>query len=130
MSLTNMHTPSYDTFIVSLEIYDIQPQEGIALPHTNQIVSSAAQQQMIQDQQQQQAAAGVAGPYRPLNVRDALTYLDQVKLQFSSQTDVYTNFLDIMKDFKSQKYVSLTASFLCLGCLNYLRPEIWVELAL
>ncbi|KAI7871546.1 hypothetical protein BDF14DRAFT_1873462 [Spinellus fusiger] len=40
--------------------------------------------------------------YRPLNVKDALTYLDQVKLQFSDQPEVYNKFLDIMKDFKSQ----------------------------
>ncbi|KAG2220933.1 hypothetical protein INT45_010686, partial [Circinella minor] len=42
------------------------------------------------------------GGYRPLNVRDALTYLDQVKVQFSAHPDVYNQFLDIMKDFKSQ----------------------------
>jgi paired amphipathic helix protein Sin3a len=47
---------------------------------------------------QQQQAAG----YRPLNVRDALSYLDQVKVKFSDQPDVYNRFLDIMKDFKSQ----------------------------
>jgi paired amphipathic helix protein Sin3a len=41
--------------------------------------------------------------YRPLNVRDALSYLDQVKVQFQDQPDVYNRFLDIMKDFKSQK---------------------------
>lgn len=40
--------------------------------------------------------------YRPLNVKDALSYLDQVKIQFYNQADVYNNFLDIMKDFKSQ----------------------------
>ncbi|KAF9544692.1 Transcriptional regulatory protein sin3 [Mortierella hygrophila] len=40
--------------------------------------------------------------YRPLNVRDALSYLDQVKVQFQDQPDVYNRFLDIMKDFKSQ----------------------------
>lgn len=44
--------------------------------------------------------------YRPLNVKDALSYLDQVKVQFSNQAEVYNNFLDIMKDFKSQRYVS------------------------
>lgn len=43
--------------------------------------------------------------YRPLNVKDALSYLDQVKIQFYNQADVYNNFLDIMKDFKSQTYV-------------------------
>ncbi|KAJ3415607.1 Transcriptional regulatory protein sin3 [Chytridiales sp. JEL 0842] len=42
------------------------------------------------------------GNYRPLNVKDALSYLDQVKLQFQDQPDVYNRFLDIMKDFKSQ----------------------------
>ncbi|BGP38581.1 hypothetical protein JCM10450v2_002530 [Rhodotorula kratochvilovae] len=37
-----------------------------------------------------------------LNVRDALTYLDRVKMTFSDQTEVYDRFLTIMKDFKSQ----------------------------
>ncbi|UZJ52825.1 hypothetical protein CBS101457_002145 [Exobasidium rhododendri] len=37
-----------------------------------------------------------------LNVKDALSYLDQVKVQFSDHPDVYNRFLDIMKDFKSQ----------------------------
>ncbi|KAH7918661.1 hypothetical protein BV22DRAFT_1076029 [Leucogyrophana mollusca] len=39
---------------------------------------------------------------RPLNVTDALSYLDAVKMQFHAQPDVYNHFLDIMKDFKSQ----------------------------
>ncbi|CAG8461919.1 45_t:CDS:10 [Acaulospora morrowiae] len=37
-----------------------------------------------------------------LNVKDALSYLDLVKMQFSEQPEVYNRFLDIMKDFKSQ----------------------------
>lgn len=37
-----------------------------------------------------------------LRDQDALTYLDQVKVQFHDQADVYNKFLDIMKDFKSQ----------------------------
>ncbi|KTW30764.1 hypothetical protein T552_00476 [Pneumocystis carinii B80] len=45
--------------------------------------------------------------YRPLNVKDALSYLDQVKIQFSEQPDVYNRFLDIMKDFKSQSIDTL-----------------------
>ncbi len=36
------------------------------------------------------------------NPQDALSYLDQVKVQFVDQPDVYNRFLDIMKDFKSQ----------------------------
>ncbi|EMD34640.1 hypothetical protein CERSUDRAFT_116814 [Gelatoporia subvermispora B] len=39
---------------------------------------------------------------RPLNVTDALSYLDSVKMQFQDNPDVYNRFLDIMKDFKSQ----------------------------
>ncbi|OSX66922.1 hypothetical protein POSPLADRAFT_1077635, partial [Postia placenta MAD-698-R-SB12] len=39
---------------------------------------------------------------RPLNVTDALGYLDSVKAQFQDKPDVYNHFLDIMKDFKSQ----------------------------
>lgn len=35
-------------------------------------------------------------------LQDALSYLDQVKVQFADQPDVYNRFLDIMKDFKSQ----------------------------
>ncbi|KAH9849053.1 hypothetical protein C2E23DRAFT_841668 [Lenzites betulinus] len=41
------------------------------------------------------------GPERPLNVSDALSYLDQVKMQFSERPDVYNEFLDIMKNFKN-----------------------------
>ncbi|THH08411.1 hypothetical protein EW145_g2724 [Phellinidium pouzarii] len=39
---------------------------------------------------------------RPLNVNDALFYLDAVKKQFSKTPVVYNKFLDIMKDFKNQ----------------------------
>ncbi|CAE6387267.1 unnamed protein product [Rhizoctonia solani] len=39
---------------------------------------------------------------RPLNVKDALSYLEMVKLKFQDKPDVYNHFLDIMKDFKSQ----------------------------
>ena len=35
-------------------------------------------------------------------IQDALSYLDQVKVRFVDQPDVYNRFLDIMKDFKSQ----------------------------
>lgn len=39
---------------------------------------------------------------RPLNVSDALSYLDAVKRQFADRAHVYSKFLDIMKDFKNQ----------------------------
>ncbi|KAF3930850.1 hypothetical protein ABW19_dt0202959 [Dactylella cylindrospora] len=47
-------------------------------------------------------SGAVPASYRPLNVKDALSYLDQVKVQFAEHPDVYNRFLDIMKDFKSQ----------------------------
>ena len=48
------------------------------------------------------AGAGAGAQTRPLNVSDALGYLDAVKAQFQDKPDVYNHFLDIMKDFKSQ----------------------------
>ncbi|KAK1757352.1 hypothetical protein QBC47DRAFT_375755 [Echria macrotheca] len=46
-------------------------------------------------------APGMAQGQQPI-LNDALSYLDQVKVQFHEQPDVYNKFLDIMKDFKSQ----------------------------
>ncbi|KPJ05860.1 Paired amphipathic helix protein Sin3a [Papilio xuthus] len=40
--------------------------------------------------------------FQRLKVEDALSYLDQVKFKFSTQPQVYNDFLDIMKEFKSQ----------------------------
>lgn len=45
--------------------------------------------------------------YRPLNVNDALSYLEQVKSQFKDQPEIYNRFLDIMKDFKSQTLANI-----------------------
>ncbi|CUS21721.1 LAQU0S03e09164g1_1 [Lachancea quebecensis] len=68
-----------------------------------------AQQQMLHNQQQQLLQQGVLPlehvqdpSYRPLNFKDALSYLEQVKFQFNNRPDVYNHFLDIMKDYKSQ----------------------------
>ncbi|KAJ2763897.1 Transcriptional regulatory protein sin3, partial [Coemansia nantahalensis] len=47
----------------------------------------------------QQSQTEVAG--RPLNVSDALSYLDMVKSQFHDRPEVYNQFLEIMKEFKS-----------------------------
>jgi paired amphipathic helix protein Sin3a len=43
---------------------------------------------------------GVNQAQQPI-LNDALSYLDQVKVQFADHPDVYNRFLDIMKDFKS-----------------------------
>ena len=39
---------------------------------------------------------------RPLNVTDALTYLDLVKNRFRERPEVYNQFLDVMKKFKGR----------------------------
>lgn len=41
--------------------------------------------------------------FQKLKVEDALSYLDQVKYKFGNQPQVYNDFLDIMKEFKSQR---------------------------
>lgn len=48
-----------------------------------------------------QTAAGQE-KFQRLKVEDALSYLDQVKYKFGDQPQVYNDFLDIMKEFKSQ----------------------------
>ncbi len=50
---------------------------------------------LVQGQQQQY-------PFQRLSVVDALSYLDQVKLLFGDQSEIYNGFIDIMKEFKSQ----------------------------
>lgn len=40
--------------------------------------------------------------FQRLKVEDALSYLDKVKYSFNNQPQVYNDFLDIMKEFKSQ----------------------------
>ena len=45
--------------------------------------------------------SGMNSGQQPI-LNDALTYLDQVKVRFQDQPEVYNKFLDIMKDFKSQ----------------------------
>lgn len=36
-------------------------------------------------------------------MEDALSYLDQVKIRFGSDPATYNGFLEIMKEFKSQR---------------------------
>ncbi|XP_050306229.1 paired amphipathic helix protein Sin3b [Anthonomus grandis grandis] len=43
-----------------------------------------------------------SGNFQRLKVEDALSYLDLVKFKFGSKPQVYNDFLDIMKEFKSQ----------------------------
>lgn len=54
---------------------------------------------------------------RPLNVKDALSYLEMVKVKFQDKPDVYNHFLDIMKDFKSQACVFHRTCIFCAHSL-------------
>jgi paired amphipathic helix protein Sin3a len=58
-------------------------------------------QQPPPQQQTASAQAQGQGPGQQPILNDALSYLDQVKVQFADHPDVYNRFLDIMKDFKS-----------------------------
>lgn len=67
---------------------------GQGLHHSSVLQGSL--QGQAQPQQHQQ--------FQRLKVEDALSYLDQVKFKFGNQPQVYNDFLDIMKEFKSQRY--------------------------
>lgn len=58
--------------------------------HTSSVVTGSAGGQQTSQQ------------FQRLKVEDALSYLDQVKYKFGNQPQVYNDFLDIMKEFKSQ----------------------------
>jgi len=74
-----------------------QGQPGLLMPFAPQQAQAAQQQQQ---QQQMGQAQGQGQGQQPI-LNDALSYLDQVKVQFADHPDVYNRFLDIMKDFKS-----------------------------
>lgn len=89
-------------------------------------VQQPAQVQVQQQQNQTQAtptttaqvpAGGVVAQqqqFQRLKVEDALTYLDKVKYKFGNHPQVYNDFLDIMKEFKSQRYsILLLERWLC-----------------
>ena len=77
----SMYTPRAERAI-------LPPTTSEPVPLTNVLPFNGSQQSVTPGQQ-------------PI-LNDALSYLDQVKVQFSGEPNVYNQFLDIMKDFKSQ----------------------------
>ena len=79
--------------------------ENTLRPFTHQVTQGHPPQQLL-------GFSNAAAPQQPQNgvlsqgqqpiLNDALSYLDQVKVRFQQEPDVYNRFLDIMKDFKSQ----------------------------
>ncbi|XP_065831887.1 paired amphipathic helix protein Sin3a-like isoform X2 [Oscarella lobularis] len=57
-----------------------------------------------------------------LKFEDALSYLHQVELQFGNQPQVYNDFLDIMKEFKSQRHPDII-----MGSNTFLPPGYKIE---
>ncbi|XP_053742174.1 SIN3 transcription regulator family member Aa isoform X1 [Synchiropus splendidus] len=83
------HAPSPAVHVGSHHLGPVVPSHGSAVMSTH---GHTATPQATPGQQQ----------YPRLKVEDALSYLDLVKLQFGNQPQVYNDFLDIMKEFKSQ----------------------------
>ena len=82
------------------------PNEG-GPPQAQQLPNQGPQAQMIGygagpgNHSMPPNSVGATQGQQPI-LNDALSYLDQVKVQFMEHPDVYNRFLDIMKDFKSQ----------------------------
>ncbi|CAH0550046.1 unnamed protein product [Brassicogethes aeneus] len=77
--------------------YGAMPAAASAAPPHSQL--RTAQPPMESPMQQQQSQSP---NFQRLKVEDALSYLDLVKYKFGSKPQVYNDFLDIMKEFKSQ----------------------------
>ena len=83
------------------------PSENALRPIVQQVTQAVPQQGLlgftnaVAPQQLPNGVAALSQGQQPI-LNDALTYLDQVKVRFVHQPDVYNQFLDIMKDFKSQ----------------------------
>lgn len=82
----------------------VHPPHPTTQPHMGQVLPMSTVTGGQPGQPPSQPAGGQPPQqqYQRLKVEDALSYLDQVKLQFGSQPQVYNDFLDIMKEFKSQ----------------------------
>ncbi|OSS54046.1 hypothetical protein B5807_00884 [Epicoccum nigrum] len=75
-------------------------QHDQTTPRMQHAVQAPTQAQMLMPFTGPPGAMGMGQGQQPI-LNDALSYLDQVKVQFADHPDVYNRFLDIMKDFKS-----------------------------
>lgn len=89
-SISNSNSMASNNAAVPLQSHSA-PSNPVKSPNASTATATAAA-----------PSSNSSSGYRPLNVKDALTYLDQVKMKFADQAKVYNRFLDIMKEFKSQ----------------------------
>ncbi|KAF2736640.1 hypothetical protein EJ04DRAFT_462701 [Polyplosphaeria fusca] len=75
-------------------------QQGDTTPRMQHAVQPAPQPSMLMPFGGPPGSMAMGQGQQPI-LNDALSYLDQVKVQFADHPDVYNRFLDIMKDFKS-----------------------------
>jgi len=83
----------------NLQINTVAPLSTTTVPalHTRVLIcGSFIGDSIIRAQQQQTRYA------RP-NIEDAQSYLVQVKINFANQPQVYNSYMNVMKDFKSEK---------------------------
>jgi paired amphipathic helix protein Sin3a len=76
-------------------------QQGETTPRMQHAVQPPPQPNMLMPFGGPPGSMGAMGQGQQPILNDALSYLDQVKVQFAEHPDVYNRFLDIMKDFKS-----------------------------
>ena len=80
------------------------PRSPLALfPSANSRICERNEKARKIREEEQLAMNGGDGGNRPLRVIDALSYLDRVKNQFDDRQVIYNEFLEIMKEFKSQE---------------------------
>ena len=90
-------TPRMPTPIVT-----VRSEPTAAVPDENILPPTTSQRSRRPSPMDPQSYASLD---RPLNVKDALSYLDAVKVKFQEQPNVYNHFLDIMKEFKNEQSV-------------------------
>ncbi|WAQ87726.1 hypothetical protein PtA15_8A632 [Puccinia triticina] len=98
----NNSNPTRPAAALPLQTPAITSNSTHATPTTTSTVTSSLTALSQPQNSPNSANSNTQNKYRPLNVRDALSYLDQVKVQFQDFPGVYNKFLDIMKDFKTQ----------------------------
>lgn len=70
---------------------------------------------------------GGGGASQKLTTNDALTYLKEVKEMFQDQREKYDMFLEVMKDFKAQRYLNVPIIILFSACNKWLNDFVLTD---